>query len=365
MAYTTLIKPCGGACNYRCKHCFYKPISEINDCVMPLEDVDIVINRLSEIKQSEYINILFQGGEPLLAGIYYYKYFTDRVKEKMPNHRVNYSIQTNGSLLNKEWVNLLKKNHFLVGISLDGDKSLNDRYRIKHDGSSSYSDITAATKLMDANHLEYNILTVITREVAANPIRVLSHYKRLGYKYLQFTMPIGYENNNDFMPTNEEMYLFLSITFSDYSKKLFNKDSISIRYYDNLLTKLTFGGAEQCGLCGKCSPYIVIDPKLNCYPCDFYSYSQYNIGNLRQNSIDYLLSSDKFIEFASNTQSTPDDCIDCKYLDVCGGGCKRYRSFDGAILNAKNYYCDAYRRFFDNHMADLKRLSNILKSKSN
>lgn len=356
MAYTTLIKPCGGLCNYKCSHCFYKPISR-SDTMMTHASVDTLLHRLAEADNCDVLNIVFQGGEPLLAGVEYYQYFTTRAAELMPNTHINYSLQTNGSLIDDRYIKLFRDYKFLIGLSLDGDKSINNRYRFTSCGGTTYDEITAAARLMDKGGVEYNILTVITKQVATNPMRTLKHHLARGYKYLQFTMPIAYDNNTDFLPSSVEMYRFLTDCLGEYASRLFTPNAISIRYYDNLLQLLASGRAEQCGLCGVCSPYLVIDSLLDCYPCDFYATEQHLLGNLNRDSIAELLGGVAFHSFSNSGKLPPTECIGCDYINLCGGGCKRYRGLSADVYNNKNYYCAAYKEFFRINLPKLKSLA--------
>lgn len=347
MAQTFLIKPCGGACNFRCPNCFYRPISRQNDRFMSNLDTDILLSRISELPQSIAINIVFQGGEPLLIGYEYYRYFMQQVVRILPKRHISYSIQTNGSLLTEQLLSLFKKYDFLVGLSLDGDKSLNDRSRPTADGLGSYHMIMTAAKLMDKIGVNYNILTLITQNVAFAPSRVLSHHLNKDFRHLQFTMPIGYENNCDFLPTQQEMYRFLAVCFDEYASRLFTPQAISIRYFDNLISRIAYGHAEQCGQCGVCNPYIVVDPSLDCYPCDFYATAEYHLGNLRDMNIASMLSSERYASFMHSGSTSPKSCSSCRHIYLCGGGCKRYRGLSTEISASPCYYCHAISQFLD------------------
>ena len=86
----------------------------------------MLIQKALAFADSQPVAFAFQGGEPTMAGLDYFKYFTDTVRaENKKNSPVYYSIQTNGMLINDEWARFLTKNHFLVGLSLDGDRERN------------------------------------------------------------------------------------------------------------------------------------------------------------------------------------------------------------------------------------------------
>jgi len=68
--------------------------------------------------------------------------------------------------IEKEWAHFLAKNDFLVGISLDGPKDIHDLYRVDTQGEGTFQRVTKAIYLLDQYHAKYNILTVVTAQVA-------------------------------------------------------------------------------------------------------------------------------------------------------------------------------------------------------
>ena len=113
-----LIKPVSSLCNMKCNYCFYHDESKNREFyfkgIMNDDTINNIIEKALEFSQN-YINFAFQGGEPTLAGINYFKKFINKVKEKnIGNKKISYSIQTNGLLIDKEWAKFLKENNFLV-----------------------------------------------------------------------------------------------------------------------------------------------------------------------------------------------------------------------------------------------------------
>ena len=131
---SVLIKPASGSCNLRCSYCFYTDeVSRraAHGCgVMSDETMECLIRRIFESAETQ-VSIGFQGGEPLLAGLAYYERFT-RLAEAY-NRRgvpVQYSIQTNGLLLDEDWAAFFRRHDFLVGISVDGLRETHDANRV-------------------------------------------------------------------------------------------------------------------------------------------------------------------------------------------------------------------------------------------
>jgi len=116
------------------------------------------------------VTFAFQGGEPSLAGLDYFEYFTDRVNKKIAETgrkiAVNYAIQTNGIDIDESFALFFKKNNFLVGLSLDGYKEINDYFRVDSRGGGTHGKIIKTARLFDKLKVDYNILTVVSAQAA-------------------------------------------------------------------------------------------------------------------------------------------------------------------------------------------------------
>ncbi len=163
---TLLIKPASARCQYRCRYCFYEEVSaqrSLKNCGMMVPET--VSELLSKVFAPEPRNIsfVFQGGEPLLAGREFYEEFVRLVQEKNAcRAKVQYSLQTNGALLDEAYCRFFRQNGFLIGLSLDGPKELNDRNRVDCVGKSTFSATMDAARLLMRERVERNVLTVLT-----------------------------------------------------------------------------------------------------------------------------------------------------------------------------------------------------------
>ena len=137
-----MIKPASSLCNMRCRYCFYHDVTEHRDVqsfgIMSDETADNLITKALTFANGESVAFAFQGGEPLIAGLDYFKSFVKTVKEKnVLSSPVYFSLQTNGTLVTDEWAEFFKENGFLIGLSLDGDFD-NNRFRVDDKGNNTF-----------------------------------------------------------------------------------------------------------------------------------------------------------------------------------------------------------------------------------
>ena len=365
-----LIKPASSLCNLRCKYCFYHDLSYNRDNksygIMQKNVADKLIeNAVNAAGKS--ITFAFQGGEPTLAGLDYFKYFTDCVNNKIAGSgkkiQVNYAIQTNGINISDGFAKFLKDNNFLVGLSLDGVKEINDYFRVDSIGEGSHGKILKTAKLFDKLKINYNILTVITAQVAKHIEKIYNYYKSLGFSYLQFIPclePLEGKNfprraDEDIRPYNltPELYeKFLINLFRLWYNDFVNGKYISIRFFDNIVRIAAGEPSEQCGTMGFCAGQFVIEADGSVFPCDFYCVDNWKTENILENSFEEIYTSpnmQKFREtsyFANYSTDESEKCKSCKVFYLCRGGCRRDRDNKKDGFAGENIYCRALYNFY-------------------
>ncbi len=358
---TLLIKPVSGLCNLRCKYCFYRDLKKEDTQMQKMtpEVMHQLISRaLAEAEQT--VTFLFQGGEPTLAGLDFFRSFTEAVVVKKPKGlQVSYGIQTNGLLLDAEWAAFLKEHGFLVGLSLDGDAGAHDLNRVDAAGRGSYRQVMAAKRLMDEAGTQYNVLCVVTAATARHARQLYTWFRRQGLCYLQFIAcldPIAAERGTEKYSLTPERYgRFLCELFDLWYADWTRGSYVSIRLFDDYVHMLAGMGTSTCASSGHCGSYLVVEHDGGCYPCDFYVTPEWYLGNLMEAPLAALQNSARALDFRKEYPPR-DECGDCPYLFVCRGGCKRDCQ-TGASLGG-NYFCTSFRTFFEHALPKLQEIAS-------
>ena len=342
-----MIKPASSLCNLSCEYCFYKDVTEHRENIcfdfMSKDTSETLIRKALEFADGENVAFAFQGGEPTLSGLDFFKSFTDTVKAfNIKNSRIFYSIQTNGTLINDEWARFFKDNNFLVGLSLDGDLDGN-KFRKKPSGQNSFYRILSTAELLKKYDADFNILTVLTGYCAENCERIYRYFRSKGFNYLQFIpclRPFGSKETGELYMTGEQYADFLIKIFNLYVKDYVRGNYTSIRQFDNLVRLYLGQHTEQCGMMGHCTHQFVCESNGNIYPCDFYCTDEYLLGNIALQDFRELSECETAKNFILESLKTPERCKNCKFYPLCrGGGCKRLRESAD--------YCSAYKKFFE------------------
>ena len=319
-ALYTLIKPSSSMCNMRCRYCFYEDESENrsqkNYGFMTRETASrLISSSVDATVEGSTISFGFQGGEPTLLGLDFFRFFIEEEK-KYPGRVFQHSIQTNGYLIDEEWALFLKENNFLVGLSVDGYEALHDEYRVAPKGAPTFSRIAESARLLMEHDVPVNALCVVTKECAAKPHRVYHRLKAMGFRYLQFIPcldPIGKERGQEpYSLLPEAFGSFLAATFDDWYRDWERGDYVSIRQFEDYVHLLLGEMPSSCTAFGRCGSYVVVEGDGSVYPCDFYVLDKYYEGNLNDTPILELATSQKARAFITEDVKRPDECGVCK-----------------------------------------------------
>ena len=347
-----MLKPVSGMCNMRCRYCFYADEAEKRTTasygVMSAETLEAVLSQVFSAADRS-CSILFQGGEPTLAGLPFFEEAV-RMARRLSRGgcRVSFALQTNGLLLDEDWCRFLAEHHFLVGVSLDGTKEIHDANRTDAAGNGTYGRVMRALQLLKNHGVDTNILTVVTAQTARSCQKIHGFFARNGFTYQQYIPcldPLGEERGQhpwSLSPARYEQYL--KTAFDCWYREAMAGRKTYHRYFDNLLLMLNGQPPELCGMLGRCGRQYVVEADGSVYPCDFYVLDRYRLGNLRTDTVAQVDRRRRELGFIQESAAMAEECAGCRWRALCRGGCRRDRDHFAQGLQ-KNYYCSAYQAF--------------------
>ena len=368
-AVNLMIKPASGLCDMRCAYCFYADEMERREVksygVMSEETLEQVIQKSLAYADRE-CTIAFQGGEPTLAGLPFYRKCLELEKKYNRNGvKISHAIQTNGYHLDQEWCDFLASNHFLTGVSLDGVKGTHDAFRKGADGEDTYLQILEHVRMLERAGADVNILTVVHGKTAPMIRKIYSQYQKKNFQWQQYIAciePVADGNIRDIRKTGytltAEMYgQFLIDLFGLWEIDFYQGRQPYIRMFENYIGILTGHAPEACEQRGMCGFQCVVEADGKLYPCDFYVLDQYRIGNLREDSFGDIVEKWEKSGFGEDSFNQPEDCRKCQYFYICRGGCRRQREDYGEGEKGRNRFCRSYQMFFEACLPKLKRIA--------
>ena len=362
---SVLIKPSSGMCNMSCDYCFYcdemQKRMQNSYGFMTVETLKNVI-RKTMLKAEGSISYTFQGGEPILRGLDFFEKVV--AYEKQYNRKgiqVHNALQTNGYAIDGDWCCFFKENGFLIGISVDGTKETHDSYRRSKAGGPTFERILQTIELFDTYGVDYNILTVVTQKVAERIDEIYKFYKKQGWYYQQYIAcldPLGEPHGKKEYALTPELYGYFLIElfeqwYADWSK---GKQPF-IRQFENYIAAILGYIPESCDQRGICSIQYAVEADGSVYPCDFYMLDEYRLGNFNEDRIENIDQKRNEKGFIHHSQNLSEECKVCPYYKICRGGCRRNRDFNIETGNYRNYFCEAYRMFFNKALDRMKKIA--------
>jgi len=368
-AFQAMAKPIGPACNLNCTYCYYlekqKLYKDSGSFRMSEELLEKFIKQYIWVQQVNTIQFVWQGGEPTLLGLDYFKLVVALQKKYADGKKIENAFQTNGTLLDDEWCAFFKKHNFLVGISIDGPKHVHDTFRPYRNGTPTFDHVMRGVLLLQKHQVEFNTLTVIHRYNAKYGVEIYNFLKFIGSGFLQFipiverrkkiedptTLDLVGPEDPDALVTDwsvrpDEFGNFLIAVFNEWVKRDVGK--VYVLQFDSALANWVGEPAGICIFSKTCGEAVVVEHNGDVYSCDHYVYPEYKLGNIKDQTLFGLVQLEKQQKFGQNKLSgLPQQCIKCEYRFACHGECPKHRFLQTADGEpGLNYLCSGYKKFF-------------------
>jgi uncharacterized protein len=307
----------------------------------------------------QYTSIGWQGGEPLLMGLSFFKRGVEF--EKMYGYNGQYvgnNVQTNATLITPGLAKLFHDYNFLLGVSLDGPQEHHDRYRRYPSGRGSFSKIMEGIQILNEHAVEFNILAVVNDVTAKIPDETYSFFLENDLYYLQYIPIVEFDRETgqllDFSVTAEDYGNFLCRLFDLWYNN--GQPMASIRTFENIAAIYMGVDSEACVYRDECGTYAVVEHNGDVYPCDFFVEERWRLENLLETPLKEIIASPKVQEFNRRKSQNHPECEECEWKFICRCGCPN--SWD---QSGNDYLCSSYKQFFAHSDSRFKILAERLK----
>jgi uncharacterized protein len=355
-----LIKPVSAVCNLDCKYCFYldreaDPYKELPARRMTLDTLERLVDGylFYSYPQSSFV---FQGGEPTLAGLPFFEKLVQFQKQYgRSGQQVSNALQTNGILLDEDWVPLFREYAWFLGISLDGPEAMHDLYRYNKEGHGTWKRVMQTVALLQRNNIEFNILCVVSQANVGKAKEVYRFFKGLGIRNLQFIPLAEFDGNGnalDFSLTPEQYGRFLVELFEAWWP---DRRSMNIRFFDNIAEALSGLKPTTCTMHETCDSYVVVEYNGDVFPCDFFVEKPWRLGNIHGESWIEIARRPRRFQFASKKTLDHAECQACEWQSICHGGCPKFRNGPNQRFEDLDYFCSAYKMIYAKAANPLRR----------
>ena len=384
-SFHLLAKPTGAACNLDCAYCFFLdkemlyPGSKFR---MSDETLEQYIRQLIESHQVDQVTVAWQGGEPTLMGLDFYRKAMDLAeKYRRPGMTFLNTMQTNGTLLNDEWCEFFKEHNFLIGLSIDGPRELHDIYRLDKGGQPTFDKVMRGLRLLQKHGVDYNLLTTVNRVNADYPLEVYQFLRdEAGTDWMQFIPVVERINENGLTlyqegtTVSERSVLpeqfghFLSTIFDEWVRH--DVGQIYVQTFEAAARNwLGMASSGMCVFNETCGQALAIEHNGDLYACDHFVEPNYHLGNIGGEHMIELVASEQQLKFGQDKRDTlPQYCLDCDVRFACHGECPKNRFLttpDGEASPGGevglNYLCAGFKHFFHHVDFPMKIMAGLIR----
>ena len=374
-AFNLMIKPAGSLCNLDCRYCYYLDKAEIyggREPRMSLEMLETVVREYISANDVPEVTFNWHGGEPLLAGLGFYRKALEYERKYAEGKVIRNTLQTNGTLIDREWARFFRENGFLVGLSLDGPADVHDKYRRDRGGFPTFDRVMKGLNLLREEGVDFNTMSTVNKAGEGRGLEIYQFLKSVGSRYMQF-MPVvehvRFPLDRNGRPVrgsrpcivdpSEEGARIAPWSVGDLEFGTFLCDIFDFWVCNDVgrcfVNEFDAALASWCGVlpgtcvyAGTCGGNSVVEHNGDVYPCDHFVYAKYRLGNIASDDLRSLMESPAQSKFGIDKRNKlPSKCFRCPWLFACNGECPKHR-FNRTEKGETglNALCSGYTKFF-------------------
>ncbi len=374
-AFHLLAKPTGAVCNLACQYCFFLSKEKLypdSPFRMTDEMLEEYIRQYVEAQRVPEASIAWQGGEPTLMGLDFFRRSVELVeKHKRPKMTIQHTMQTNGTLLDDEWCEFFKEHNFLIGISIDGPAEMHNAYRVDKGGNPSFDRVMRGLEFLKKRKVDFNILCTVHAANGDYPLEVYRFFRdELEAEFVQFIAIVVRDNETGFQEGKtvtdrsvepEQWGNFFIGVFDEWVRR--DVGQTYVQFFDVALGNWVGAPPSLCVFSPTCGTALALEHNGDLYSCDHFVEPNYFLGNIAETHIMELVASDKQQKFGRDKLDTlPSYCQECDVLFACHGGCPKNRFVetpDGQP--GLNYLCAGYKAFFHHIDQPMRIMADLLR----
>ncbi len=346
-------------CNMSCTYCYwFKDVSVFERSKLIRQDVlDSFYKKLRRhimrYKLSRF-SVVLHGGEPLLAGKRRVEEILDQLNRMQIEleMRIKVFVQTNGLLIDDEWLDIFRSFNVEIGLSIDGPKEIHDQYRKDLLGRPTFEKVLSAIKLMQARDVPFGVLAVYEPAISAE---TLCRYfiDELGIKILDFLIP-NVSHETTAIPAIRDFYADLFELWRHKYAAL----GVKMRFPENAYYSITQGVSRMQSFGYNTVNLFMIKPDGEMEAFDALHYLGYGFTksnlNIMDNEIEDMCRDELWQEVYRSSLVLHPKCMDCKFKTPCGGGMITTRWSNMSRFDNPSIYCDQYYEIFSRITEELK-----------
>jgi len=319
------------SCNLACRYCYQEGRLDAGQ-FMSIETLERILSEVADNTQGP-MHLLWYGGEPTLFGTRRFADALERAAHAFAGRPLYHGVQTNATLIDEEWADLLVAHRFAVTASLDGPAWLHDAQRPDRRGGGSHAQALTGIRALQGRGVQPRVSAVITPQSLPHAEALVDWFAENGLQEIDFVPSTRCTRGRIEVEVDGEAFADFIVRVFDRWLELGRTD-FRVRFLSELARKMAGHHPYFCKLEGRCSEFAVFGWNGDLYPCDEFSgLPETCLGNIHQASLAELRSSERAQALFRQWAALPEACQDCRWVRLCRGGCPWERRLSGNPAN--------------------------------
>lgn len=390
-----MVKPIGPKCNLDCTYCFYLEKDVLFGASerwkMDEDVLEAYVRRYIEAQPPGHEPVVFawQGGEPTLCGLDFFEKAVHFQKKYSGGRAIENAFQTNGTLLDDGWGAFLKREGFLIGISIDGPRKIHDALRVTRSGKGSFDEVMRGLEVLKRHRVDFNTLTCVNAANADKGAEVYEFLRDAGSRHMQFipiverlpdaeaeklglshATPPRFEEEDENLTAPVTPWSIQPKAYGRFMWQIFKRwirrdvGAVYVQMFDTALGKWAGVPGGVCVYNPECGRALALEHDGSLYSCDHYVYPRYRLGNIVEEPIAAMVDSAFQTGFGKDkSRLLPRFCLECDFRFTCNGGCPKHRFLSTPEGEpGLNYLCSGYRFVFGKMDPYMKAMADLYKA---
>jgi uncharacterized protein len=346
-------------CNLACDYCYVYTMADqrwrSRPKVMSREIIDHTADRIAEHARAHAlpsVQAILHGGEPLLAGPDTISYLVSRFRSAVRDStELRFGMQTNGMLLDRDMLTLLRKWGIRVSVSIDGDARGHDRHRRTHGGAGTYGAVSAALRELATGQFRSLFGGLLcTIDLRNDPLDTYRALLEFGPPAVDFLLPHG----NWTTPPPGRVAGSARTPYADWLIAVFDSwyaaagNETSVRLFEEIINAVLGGASRVEGVGLSPALMVVVETDGTIEQADVLASTYEGAAatglHVRRDSFDAVLDLPRVRARQLGATGLPLACRECPVRAVCGGGLEAHRYRAGHGFDNPSVYCpDLFR----------------------
>jgi uncharacterized protein len=336
-------------CNLNCTYCYLPDRdnkSRIQDAVVR----SLAVRLREEALVGPRLRVCWHAGEPLVYPLPLYERFVKAFQEELGSQTdLEFSTQTNGVLLDGAWCEFFVRNGVTVGVSLDGPKDLNDRFRLDRLGQGTFDRAVKGLRLLQDYGIDTHVIAVLHRFSLGSPDLLFDFFQKLGVKSVCFNVEEHEGINGGTSLDSQRSVAESEHFFRRYFELVMNTPGAHwVREYSDTMKRLC---ATNPVFNSEATPlsiltvdhkgnYFTFSPELAGISCADFP-EGFALGNVLDRRVTIRQATRAHERLLSQVEQGIHRCkSECQFFAVCGGGSSSNKLAEtGSLASSETLHC--------------------------